>query len=157
MASHIVERAAAAAKSGPVHIPRRRVTDDPLDAIVEQEFPVGAALFSTEEFDHVADRLEARAIDGPAVAGRVVDLFPPNTRGLTCLFVGAAENHWPMHSPEEFAHGEHVFLDEDGVHALLEPPEDHPLAAARGVLVGGMSGFLLWLIAVSVLLAARPR
>jgi hypothetical protein len=156
MASHIVERAAAAAKSGPVPIPHRPVTDDPLDAIVEQEFPVGAALFSTEEFDQVADRLEARAADGPAVAGRVVELFPPNTRGLTCLFVGASESHSPMHSPEEFAHGEHVILEEDRVHALLEPPEDHPLAAARSVLVGGLLGFLFWLIAVSVLLAARP-
>jgi hypothetical protein len=133
---------AAAAKSGPVPIPRRPVTDDPLDAIVEQEFPVGAALFCTEEFDHVADRLEAR----------VVDLFPPNTRGLTCLFVGAAESHRPMPTADEFT--EPVMLEEDRVHALLEPVEKGGgLGPVRGILIGLLIGAGFWLIAC---LMARP-
>jgi hypothetical protein len=126
------------------------------DKINERERKKGREQASARKYyGKNAERLRAQSRDEqrPAVAGRVVELFPPNTRGLTCLFVGPAESHW---SPEEFARSETVILEEDRVHALLEPPEDHPLAAARSVLVGGLLGFLLWLIAVSVLLAARP-
>jgi hypothetical protein len=125
MASHIVERTAAAAKRGPPNPHNRRSGDDDpaVGALVHELFPPdarGLTCFFT----------------GPA-AGAAKSRRPP---GLVLAF------DRPARSTLE---GEAVHA----VFEPVEDPD--PLAAARRIAVGGLLRFLLWPIAASVFLAVR--